>query len=903
MTVAGQTLGVFLFTDVVGSTGLWAEQADRMRLDLAVHDDFCRSVFADRGGRIFSTAGDSFAVAFSTPHAAVDAAVELQRLIGAHPWTVDGGLAVRIGIHMGEAQERNQNFYGPALNEAARIMSVSHGGQIVVSDDVARGVTHPMRPLGEHRLRDLDGRWSLHQVDVPGFETDHEPLASLGDFRSTLPQQRTRLIGREDDVDLVREAIHSGRLITLLGPGGAGKTRVAVEAAERSRARFPGGTFFVDLTKVADCGSVVSAFVDGVARAVLPERSPERHLFAELTGEPVLVVVDNCEHVVDEVAEFIGQLLVEVANVSVLATSRVVMDIDDEHVVPLPPLRTDSRSAAAVELFVERALAVDRTLDFDDAELTTITAIVTRLDGLPLAIELAAARIRTLTPAQILSNLDERFRLLVGLRRRDPRQQSLEATIAWSYDLLGPEEQQALRTLAVCAGPVTLDTAARLLGLDPLAAANRLESLLGKSLIHGVVGGRTTRGFRMLESMRVFGRGQLERNGEVEAAHLALEAALVPDHEEIARDYVSFSEAYCDWNERNALEATTRRSAASIAHRAERIESAAFIYVSATSPDEPGAHHLMLAEVRELRSRRAALSLSGRTALWVAQMWLQTFTFQLGDMVQTAIDALADLPDDDPSRRLFDAYRLMGSAVADAVSVIVETDTLIPALLETVDRPHDSGTALIVLARSMALLSVPDFVRAHEAARIALRWAAPGSGAYDAALAHLLWMEYTGGLPRGPELTEARALGVSHYSQLRVGVAAAIATDAPIERRAAEIMELARWQPLGSQIYDESQFIVAFAWLALEEQRSDRAAQLFAAFATIDPGSGTAGVLGLERLARAETGEPVSSDEMLLRFIDPSVHERLARSVPLALSEELAYWDERLKVSSTGTNG
>ncbi len=267
---------------------------------------------------------------------------------------------------------------------------------------------------------------------------------------------------------------------------------------------------------MTDDGSVVAAFVDGVARAVLPERSPERHLFAELTGAPVLVVVDNCEHVIDEVAEFIGQLLVEVVNVSVLATSRVVMNINDEHVLPLPPLRTDSRSSAAVELFVERALAVDHTLDFDDTELTTITAIVAKLDGLPLAIELAAARIRTLTPAQILSNLDERFRLLVGLRRRDPRQQSLEAAIAWSYDLLGPEEQRALRMLAACAGPVTLDTAARLLGLDPLAAADRLESLLGKSLIHGVVGGRTTRGFRMLESMRAFGRRELERNGEVE---------------------------------------------------------------------------------------------------------------------------------------------------------------------------------------------------------------------------------------------------------------------------------------------------------------------------------------------------------------------------------------------------
>jgi predicted ATPase/class 3 adenylate cyclase len=896
--VTGPTPGVFLFTDIVGSTRLWAEQPDRMRVDLAVHDDVSRSVFAEHGGRVFSNAGDSFGVAFSTPDAAVDAAVCLQQLIGAHPWTVDGGIAVRIGIHMGPAQERNQNFFGPALNEAARIMSVSHGGQIVVSDEVAGSVAHSMRSLGEHRLRDLDGRWSLHQVDVRGFENDHEPLASLGDFRSTLPQQRTRLIGREDDVDLVRDAIHSKRLVTLLGPGGAGKTRVAIEVAQRSRAWFPGGTFFVDLTKVADDGSVLPAFVDGVARAVLPERCPERHVFAELVGAPALVVVDNCEHVIEEVAEFIDQLLVEVANVSVLATSRVVLDVDDEHVVHLPPLKTDSRSSAAVELFVERALAVDNTLEFDDAELTAITAIVTRLDGLPLAIELAAARVRTLTPAQILSNLDERFRLLVGLRRRDPRQQSLESAIAWSYDLLDPDEQHALRTLAMCAGPVTLDTAARLLGLDALAAADRLDSLVGKSLIHVVAGGRTTRGFRMLESMRAFGRQQLERCGELEAAQLALESALVPDHEEIARDYLAFSDVYCDWNERIALEATTRRSAASIAHRAGRIESAAFIYASATSPDEPGAHHQLLAEVQELRSHDADLSRAGRTASWAAQMWLQAFTFQMGDMLQTAIDALADLPEDDPSRRLFDAYRLIALTVVDPDSVIVATAGLIPVLLETIDRSHDYAIAFIVLARSVALLSVNDVAGAHEAARLALRWAAPGSGGYDTVLSHLLWMEYTEGLTRGPELTEARSLGVSHYSQLRVGVAAAVAMDAPIERRAGEVVELARWHALGSQIYEESLFIVAFAWLALEEQRFDRAAQLLTAFATIDPGSGTAGVRALGRLALAETGESVGRDEMLLRFVDPSAHERLAHSVPLTLSKELAYWDERLRASS-----
>lgn len=869
-----------------------------MRADLAVHDDIGRRVFDEHDGQLFSNAGDSFGAAFTTPDAAVDAAVDLQQRLGAHGWEVDGGLAVRIGIHLGPAQERNHNFYGPTLNEAARIMSVTHGGQIVVSAAVVAVLGRPTRSLGEHRLRDLDGSWPLYQVDVPGCDNDHRPLASLGNYRSTLPPQRTRLIGRETDVDLIRDAIDSNRLVTVLGPGGAGKTRVAIETAARSREHFPRGVFFVDLTKVSSGGPVVPAFVDGVARAVLPDRSPERHLFAELSGAPALVVVDNCEHVIEDAADFIDQLLAEVADVSIIATSRIVTDVDGEHVVHLQPLSTDSPRSPAVELFVERALAADSSLDFDDAAFAAITRVVRELDGLPLAIELAAARIRTLTPEEILSNLHERFRLLVGLRRRDARQQSLESAIAWSYDLLDADEQHAFRTLAACAGAFSSETVARMLGLDDVATADLLESLLGKSLIQLVVSGRTTRGFRLLESMRAFGHQQLERHHELEAAHLALESALVPDHEEIARDYLAFSDVYCDWNERIALEATTRRAAASIARRAGRIESAAFIYATATSPDEPGAHQHMLAEVHELRTGGVDLSRAGRTALWAAEMWLQTFTFRMGDMLQTSIDALADLPVDDPSRRLFEAYRLIALTVVDPDAVVIDTDRLIPELERTLDRDHDYAMSFMILARSVALLSVEDIAGAHAVALDALRWAAPGSGGFDTSLAYLLWMEYTEGIPRGPELTEARALGVTHYSQIRVGVAAAVALDAPVDRRAADVVELARWRPLGSQVFEESHFIVAFAWLALEEHRYDRAAHLLGAFATIDPGSGTAGVRALDRLALTQTGESITREELLLRFIDPSAHERLARSVPLALADELAYWDDRLAVSS-----
>ncbi len=660
-----------------------------MQSDLSVHDDIMRSVFAWRGGLVFSNAGDSFGAAFDSPRDAVAAAIDIQQDLGRRGWSVDGGILVRIGIHTGEAQLRNENFYGAALNEAARIMAAGHGGQIIVSEEVASEIDHPTRPLGVHRLRDLVGRWPLHQVDVPGLPNEHMPPRSLDDHRSTLPTQRTSLIGRDSEVEMLRDLLGSHRLVTLLGAGGIGKTRVAVEVAGRSAASFPGGVFFVDLTKVSSRDSVVPAFVDGIARAVPPDRSAAEHVITELSGSESLVVVDNCEHVADSTATFLDELLAACEHVHVLTTSRVLLELADEHTVTLAPLRTDSPESPAVQLFIERALAADATAYFDAAAVDTIHTITARVDGLPLAVELAAARIRTLAPSQILTHLDDRFRLLVGTPRRDERQRSLEDTIAWSFDLLDVGEQRAFRTLAVCAGAVTLETAARLLGCDQLGAADYMESLLNKSLIHAVAGGESERGYRLHESMRAFGLRQLDEEGELDKAHLALEAALVPPHEEIAADFLAFSDAHCDWTNRTALEATTRRAAAIHAQEEGRLESAAFIYVTATSPEEPGAHQRMLERVQELRAHVEDLSPSARTALWEAQMWLETFTFRLADMLHTATDALDDLAETDPSRRIFLAYRLLAMTIVDPVSVISDTDELLPGLVEGLRRPHD----------------------------------------------------------------------------------------------------------------------------------------------------------------------------------------------------------------------
>ncbi len=893
MTEAASDL-TFLFTDVVGSTRLWAEHPEAMGADLASHDDIIRGAVADHGGLEFSTAGDSFAVAFESAGAAVAAAVAAEQALAGHDWRVPVGVEVRMGIHLGEAQRRNDNFYGPTLNEAARIMSVGHGGQIVASEPVAVAAGAAVRPLGTHRLRDLPGTWVLHQVDVPEQPVEHPPLRSLGESRSTLPQQRSSLVGRTREIDDLREAVRAHRLVTLLGPGGAGKTRTAVEAAARSSAEFPGGIFFVDLTTVDDGAGVPGAFVDGLARAVPPERSPTQHVLHELAGRQALVVVDNCEHVADAVAALVDDLLVASAAVHVLATSRVVLEVEDEHAIVLEPLASDAPDSPGVRLFVERALAADRSLAFDAGDLDTIAQIATSLDGMPLAIELAAARARTLAPSQILANLGDRFRLLVGHRRRDPRQRTLEAAIAWSYDLLDEHGQRAFRALSACAGPFTLDTAARLLDEDQVGAADVVGSLVDQSLVEVSAASETGRGYRLLDSLRAFGLEQLDARGELEAAFTALERALIPDHDDIAADFLVFTDEFCDWTELNALETVTRRAAATHALQQGRFDTAALLMSTATSPDEPGAHGRMLEQVAEIGRHADDLGAGATLAQTITTVWLQTFTYQLAEALDTTGAALAALADDDPNRRLIEAFHLLPMTVVDPEWVVAEAERLLPRAIEWAGEPYDYAVAMMACANAVALLADERIDEAYDKARLAVRWARPGSGVHDTVLPTLVWMEYTEGLAHGPEFDVAQATPWRDYALPRINIAAIMAADASIEERAARLCELARRRPLGAQMYEESLYLVPFAWLALEEGDTDRATQLLDVFATVDPGSGTAGVRALDRISRQTTGEPVAREELLARFLDPGLHDRLGPACPATLAAELERWDQRL---------
>ena len=406
-----------------------------------------------------------------------------------------------MGLHSGESNERGGDYFGPEVNLAARVMSAAWGGQILCTGVLASLAGADTVVLGEHRLRDVPNPVSLHQVVVPDLPDDFPPPRTLDVTPSTLPNQRSSFVGRMSDVDALRRLLLDNRLITLTGPGGTGKTRLAVEVAGREAPRRPGGTYFADLSSL-HTGAHVAATV---ARACLvppdPGREPADQLVDTLAESNALLVLDNCEHVLDAAAEIVDRALNACPNVSVLATSREALDLPGEHRHLVGPL--DPHGADAESLFVERAIAaggqaVDPTGD-------TIGELCARVDGIPLAIELAAARTRTLTPTQILERLDERLDVIGGKRRGLPdRHQTLRATIDWSYELLAAEERAFFDRLAVFAGTFDLDAAASLLDDDLVRTADLIDSLVAKSMVIAQDDrGRGLR-FRLLESLHAY---------------------------------------------------------------------------------------------------------------------------------------------------------------------------------------------------------------------------------------------------------------------------------------------------------------------------------------------------------------------------------------------------------------
>jgi predicted ATPase/class 3 adenylate cyclase len=548
----------FLFTDIEGSTALWEHDRNAMAAAVARHIALLDAAIEAHGGIHFKTVGDAVQVAFPTAPQAVAAAVDGQRALGSEEEGALGPLRVRMALHAGEAiPDARGDYLAAPLNRLSRLLSTGYGGQILLSQTVqqlvcgALPVGSELRDLGEHRLRDLLEPERVFQLVHPDLPVDFPSLTSLDYRPNNLPRQPTPFVGREREVGEVVTLLQRGEieLLTLTGPGGTGKTRLALQAAAELLDDFADGVFVVPLASVADPALVLSAIAETLGiREAGSQPLPER-LRDVLATKKLLLVLDNFEHLV-AAAPDVGHLLAAAPGVKVLATSRMPLRLRAEHEYPVPPLLLPRRQPPpsleqlsqyeAVRLFIARAQAITPDFAVDNANAPAVAEICYRLDGLPLAIELAAARVRMLPPQALLGRLEQRLPFLTGGARDAPaRQRTLRDTIAWSYDLLDPDEQTLFRRLAVFAGGGTLEAAEAVGNYDgTLDVFGGVERLGEQSLLRQHAGPGNEPRYVMLETIREYGLERLAASGEegtVRDAHAAHYAAL---GDEAERDWV-----------------------------------------------------------------------------------------------------------------------------------------------------------------------------------------------------------------------------------------------------------------------------------------------------------------------------------------------------------------------------
>jgi len=509
--MSGESLAL-LFTDIEGSTRLLDRLGARFEELVTEHHRLVRGAIAASGGREVHTAGDSFFAVFPRVREAVACAVQVQLALGAASWPDGNAPRVRIGIHVGAPAARDGDFVGMDVHRAARVMAVAYGGQVLLTEPARHALegSREVRDLGHHRLKDLSAPEHLFQLLGPGLERDFPRLRSLN--RSNLPTPATPLVGRSGEVSdvLARLARPDVRLLTLLGPGGAGKTRLAIDAAGEAARRYRDGVWLVLLAPLLDPGLMVSEIARVFEIDVVPGQPLERALAGALAERELLLVLDNFEHLLDA-AGVVAELLAAAPELDVLATSREPLRITGEHRLDVPPLPLGD----ARELFVQRALAVRPDLLLDEPEVGAIERICARLDGLPLALELAAARVSVFSPRALEARLAEGLPLPDGARDLPERQRTLRAAIDWSYRLLDGAEQALLASLSPFVGGVRLDTAE---SLWKAGATDALISLAEKSLLRRREDPDGEPRFWMLELIRQYAIAVAESTGAADEA-------------------------------------------------------------------------------------------------------------------------------------------------------------------------------------------------------------------------------------------------------------------------------------------------------------------------------------------------------------------------------------------------
>ena len=532
-----------LFTDIEGSTKLWEVHPEAMQEMLALHDQTMRMAIQRHGGHVFKTLGDAFYAVFPNPRQGLAGALDAQKEIAAVT-VANQKLRVRMALHTGEAERRDNDFFGPTLNRVARLLAVGHGGQVLLSqasrDQLVEGV---FLDLGMHRLKDLQQPEHVWQVGASTFP----PLRSLSLYDNNLPQQLTSFVGRTRELAEIKSQLERSRLLTLTGSGGTGKTRLSLQVVAEVLEQFPGGVWLVELAPLTDPNLVPQLVAHVLNVNEVPGEPLTKTLVAALKERQLLLVLDNGEHVLDACAKLVDSLMRDCPKVRILLSSREPLGIAGESTYRVPSLSLPSRKAEytpetliqfeAVNLFVERAILIKPDFTITKNNVTTLVQVCHQLDGIPLAIELAAARIRSMPIEQLATRLEDRFRILTGGSRTAlPRQQTLRALIDWSYDLLEENQKALLCRLSVFVGGCTLESVEAVCcgeGIDSWEVLELLTALCDKSLVvYEEVEGEAR--YRLLETIRQYARDRLLERGASEGfrdQHLAYYLALVEEAE------------------------------------------------------------------------------------------------------------------------------------------------------------------------------------------------------------------------------------------------------------------------------------------------------------------------------------------------------------------------------------